>query len=181
MNRIGIFIRSDNFGVIAPVTIPAVVTVTSISASLSVTGPAGVYQLITDTTIINSLVRVTDLFYMTLNLDLGSTVESDVVAALIQASAALESLPASSFLISIRAVDELIISGLVYDAYFRVKAPHVFCAIAKLVLFDCLLRQCQHDVMTQCVVVAERRRLTSCSTASSTGTSSRRVRLEFSH
>ena len=115
VNRIGIFIRSDNFGVIAPVTIPAVVTVTSISASLSVTGPAGVYQLITDTTIINSLVRVTDLFYMTLNLDLGSTVESDVVAALIQASATLESLPASSFLISIRAVDELIISGLVYD------------------------------------------------------------------
>ena len=129
VNRIGIFIRSDNFGVIAPVTIPAVVTVTSISASLSVTGPAGVYQLITDTTIINSLVRVTDLFYMTLNLDLGSTVESDVVAALIQASATLESLPASSFLISIRAVDELIISGLVYDTRISGSKRHTFFAL----------------------------------------------------
>ena len=89
VNRIGIFIVSESYGVIAPVTIPAAVTVASISSSLSVPGPAGNYELITDVTLIESLSRVTDLFFMTLNLDLGATVEADVVTALIQASATL--------------------------------------------------------------------------------------------
>ena len=86
VNRIGIFVISDLHDVVAPVTIQAAITTTTISSSVSVTGPAGQYTFITDQTIIDNLVRVTDLFQFALSTDVAFTAVAQIEAALAQSS-----------------------------------------------------------------------------------------------
>ena len=123
---------SETLGVISPVTLPSSIDIDSITTSVSSLSLSVSYEFITDTVVIESLTRVSQLFAFCIDLDLPFTIEADRVTALIAASATAEGMyvmyvncrilffifilyflgiEISQIAISIRAVDEWIVEG----------------------------------------------------------------------
>ena len=76
--------------------------------AVTVPGPAGNYAFITDLTIIDSLLRVNELFSFGLTTDIAMTTEQTIIETLVTASvaASVEVITESSVTITIMAVDE---------------------------------------------------------------------------
>ena len=81
---------SETLGVISPVTLPSSIDIESITTSVSSLSLSVSYEFITDTVVIESLTRVSQLFTFSIDLDLPFTSEADLVTALIAASATAE-------------------------------------------------------------------------------------------